>query len=95
MKLMRLSKKTGRSKILGDNCELDISWAAGPGFRGGPENYFCVKVEADNHNFALEFDVDESRRIKEQVDKFLGFIVQGEHRWEPGNYFKKLKLKKK
>ncbi len=58
---MRLSKKISKPKILGNNSELDINWASGPGFRGGPENYFCVNVEADDHNFALEFNVDESR----------------------------------
>lgn len=95
MKLIRLSKKSGRPKVLGDNCELDISWASGPGFRGGPENYFCVKAEAEDYDFALELSIDESRRIKEQIDKFLRFIDHGKHRWEPGNYFKKLKQKKK
>jgi len=93
MKLIRFSKKTAQSKILGENSDLDISWAAGPGFRGGPENYFCVKVEADDHNFALEFNIDESRRIQEQVDKFLQHIDSGKHRWEPGDYFKKMKKK--
>ena len=93
MRLMRLSKKTARPKILGNNCEMDIGWASGPGFRGGPENYFCVKVEADDQNFALEFSVDESRRIKEQLDKFLRHIDHEKHRWEPGNYFKNLKKK--
>jgi hypothetical protein len=95
MRLLRLAKKTGRSKILGADGELDISWASGPGFRGGPENYFCVKAEADEHDYALEFNVDECRCIKEQVDKFLQFFDHGKHRWEPGNYFKKLRLKKK
>lgn len=93
MKLMRLSKKTGQPKTLGGNCDLDISWASGPGFRGGPENFFCLKVEADDHNFALEFDVDESRRIQEQVNKFLQHMDDGKHWWEPGNYFKKMKKK--
>ena len=93
MRLMRLSKKIGKPKILGDNSELDINWASGPGFRGGPENYFCVKVEADDHNFAVEFNVDECRRLKEQMDKFLQHMDDGEHRWEPGNYFKNLKKK--
>ncbi len=91
MRLIRLSKKTGRPRILGENCDVDISWASGPGFRGGPENYFCVKFEADDHDFAVELTVDESRRIQEQVDKFLLHIDHGKHRWEPGNYFKKLK----
>ena len=91
MRLMRLSKKLGKQTILGNNSEIDINWASGPGFRDGPENYFCVKVETDDHNFALEFDVDESRRLKEQVDKFLGFIDDGKQMWEPGNYFKNLK----
>ena len=93
MKLMRLSKKIGKPKNLGKDCELDIRWASGPGFRDGPENYFSIIVEADNHNFALEFDVDESRRIKEQLDKFMQHIDTGKHLWEPGNYFKNLKKK--
>jgi hypothetical protein len=93
MRLLRLSKKIGQSKNLGNNCELDLSWASGPGFRGGPENYFSIKVEADDYDFALEFDVDESRRVKEQLDKFLGYMDMGKQRWEPGNYFKKLKKK--
>ena len=54
MRLLRLSKKIGRSKILGDNCELDINWASGPGFRNGPEDYFGIKAEADDHTFALD-----------------------------------------
>ena len=90
MRLIRLTKKIGKPKVLGDNPELDIHWASGAGFRDGPEDYFCVKVEADNHDFAIEFNVDESRRLKEQVDKFLGFIDDGKQMWEPGNYFKKL-----
>lgn len=93
MRLMRLSKKNRRTKILGDNSELDISWASGAGFRDGPEDYFNINVEADDHNFALEFSVDESRRIKEQLDKFLLYIDDETQRWEPGNYFKKLKKK--
>ena len=93
MKLMRLSKKTRQSKNLGGKCDMDISWASGPGFRDGPENYFCLNVEADEHNFALEFDVEESRRIQEQVNKFLRHIDDGKHRWEPGNYFQKMKKK--
>jgi hypothetical protein len=93
MKLMRLSKKNRRTKLLGDNSELDINWASGPGFRDGPENYFSIHVEADDHNFALQFDVDESRRIKEQLDKFLLYIDDEKQWWEPGNYFKKLKKK--
>jgi hypothetical protein len=95
MRLIRLTKKIGKSRILGDNPELDINWASGPGFRNGPEDYFCVKVEADNHDFAIEFNVDESRRLKEQVDKFLQFIDDGKQMWEPGNYFKNLKKKKR
>lgn len=91
MRLLRLSKKIDRSKILGNDCELDINWASGPGFRNGPEDYFGIKAEADDHNFALEFNVEESRRIKEQLDKFLQHIDDGKQRWEPGNYFKKLK----
>jgi len=91
MRLIRLTKKTGHSKVLGNNPELDILWASGPGFRNGPEDYFCLKVEADDHDYALELDVDESRRLKEQVDKFLGFIDDGKQMWEPGNYFKKIK----
>ena len=91
MRLMRLSKKIGKKTILGNNSEIDINWASGAGFRDGPENYFGIKVETDDHNFALEFDVDESRRLKEQVDKFLQFIDDGKQMWEPGNYFKNLK----
>jgi hypothetical protein len=93
MKLLRLSKKLGQSKDLGNNCGLDINWASGPGFRGGSENYFSIKIEADDHNFALEFDIDESRRIKQQLDKFLLYIDRGKPRWEPGNYFKNMKSK--
>ena len=93
MRLMRFSKKNRRTKILGDNCELDISWASGPGFRNGPKDYFSINVEADDHNFALEFDIDESRRLKEQLDKFLLHIDDEKQFWEPGNYFKKLKKK--
>ena len=93
MRLLRLSKKYRRSKILGNNSELDICWASGPGFRDGPENYFSINVEADDHNFALEFSVDESRHIKEQLDKFLLYIVDKKQWWEPGKYFKKLKKK--
>ena len=93
MRLMRLSKKIGKPKILGENSELDIRWASGPGFRDGPENYFSIIVEADDHHFALEFDVDESRRIKQKLDKFLHYMDAGKHRWEPGNYFKDLKKK--
>ena len=95
MKLLRLSKKNCRTKILGNNSELDISWASGPGFRDGPEDYFSINVEADDHNFALEFSVDESRRIKEQLDKFLLYIDDEKQWWEPGNYFKKLKKKER
>jgi len=28
-----------------------------------------------------------------QIDKFLQHMDDGEHRWEPGNYFKNLKKK--
>jgi hypothetical protein len=70
---------------------MDIRWASGPGFRNGPEDSFSIVVEADDHDFALEFDVDDSRQIKEKLDKFLLFIDNEEQRWEPGNYFKKLK----
>jgi hypothetical protein len=45
----------------------------------------------DDHNFALEFDIDESRRIKEQLDKFLLHIDEEKQFWEPGKYLKKLK----
>jgi len=93
MRLLRLSKKIGQSKVLGNDCALDISWASGPGFRGGSENYFGIRVEADDHNFTLEFAVDEARRIKQQLDKFLLYIDNGKQRWEPGNYFKNLKRK--
>ena len=89
MKLRRLSKKMGRSKTLGENVELDISWASGPGYRGGPENYFSLKVEAEHHDYIIELDVGESRRIKEQVENFLDHIDRGEPWWETGNYFKK------
>ena len=94
MRLFRLSKKRGRSKVLGDDCELDINWASGPGFRDGAENYFSINVEADDNDFALEFSVDDTRLIKEQLDKFLQYIDAGKHRWEPGKYFKKLKEQK-
>ena len=93
MRLLRLAKKNRRTKILGSNAELDISWASGPGFRDGPQDYFSLNVEADDHNFALEFGVDEARRIKEQLDKFLLYIDDEKQFWEPGNYFKKLKKK--
>ncbi len=95
MKLIRLTKKIGKPTVLGDNLEMDIQWASGPGFRDGPEDYFCVKVEGAAHDFALEFTVDESRRLKEQVDKFLKFIDAGQPMWNPGNHFKKLKKKKR
>ena len=91
MKLIRLTKKICKPKVLGDNLEMDIHWASGPGFRNGPQDYFCVKVDTEDHDFALEFNVEESRRLKEQVDKFLGFIDNGQQMWQPGNYFKKLK----
>lgn len=91
MRMLRLSKKNQRTKILGDECDTDIRWASGPGFRNGPEDYFCIYVEADDHDYALEFGIDESRRIKEKLDKFLLFIDNEQHRWEPGDYFKKLK----
>jgi hypothetical protein len=91
MRLIRLTKKIGKATVLGNNHELDINWASGPGFRNGPEDYFCLKVETDHHDYALELNVEESRRLKEQVDKFLGFIDNGQRMWEPGNHFKKLK----
>jgi len=91
MKLLRLSKKNRRTKILGDKSELDIRWASGPGFRDGPQDYFSINVEADDHNYAVELDVDESRRLKEQLDKFLLCIDDEKQFWEPGNYFEKLK----
>ena len=91
MKMLRLFKKIGRSEVLGNGCELDIHWASGPGFRNGPEDYFGIKAETDDYDFALEFSVEESRRIKEQLDKFLQFINNGKQMWEPGNYFKNLK----
>jgi len=94
MKLIRLTKRIGKAKVLGANPELDISWASGPGFRNGPQDYFCLKVDADIHDYAIEFNVEETRRLKEQVDKFLAFIDDGQHMWQPGNYFKKLKKKK-
>jgi hypothetical protein len=93
MRLLRLSKKNRRTKDLGNNNELDIAWASGPGFRYGPEDYFSLNVEADDYNYALEFSIDESRRIKEQLDKFLQYIDDETQWWEPGNYFKKLKNK--
>ena len=43
----------------------------------------------------LELNIEESRRLKQQVDKFLQFIDAGQQMWEPGNYFKKLKSEKK
>jgi hypothetical protein len=73
--------------------QLRPGYQLGFGFRGGSENYFGIKIEADDHNVALEFDVDESPRIKQQLDKFLLYIDRGRHRWEPGNYFKNLKRK--
>jgi hypothetical protein len=94
MKLIRLTKKIGKPTVLGNNPEMDIHWASGPGFRDGPEDYFCVKVEGDEYDFALEFSVDESRRMKEQVDKFLKFIDAGQPMWNPGNHFKNLKKTK-
>jgi hypothetical protein len=90
---MRLSKKIGKPTILGDNCPVDISWASGPGYRGGPENYFSLKIETGNHDFVSEFSVEESRRIKEQLDDFLQHIDRGKPWWEPGDYFKKMKKK--
>jgi hypothetical protein len=95
MKLIRLTKKIGKPTVLGDNPELDINWASGPGFRDGPEDYFCLKVTANNHDYALELNIEESRRLKQQVDKFLQFIDAGQQMWEPGNYFKKMKTGKK
>jgi len=93
MRLLRLSKKNRRTKILGSEAEMDIAWASGPGFRDGPQDYFSINAEADNHNYAMEFSIDESRRIKEQLDKFLQYVDNETQRWEPGNYFKKLKKK--
>ena len=91
MKLLRVSKKNRRTKILNKNAELDIRWASGPGFRDGPQDYFSINAEADDHDFALEFDVDEARNIKKQLDKFLLHIDDEKQFWEPGNYFKRLK----
>jgi hypothetical protein len=91
MRLLRLSKKNRRTTSLGDNSEFDIRWASGPGFRDGPEDYFSIIVEADEYDFALEFNIDESREIKDKLNKFLLFIDSGEQKWYPGNYFKKLK----
>ena len=93
MRLLRISKKNRRTKILGSQVELDIAWASGPGFRNGPEDYFSINAEADDHNYAIEFSIEESRRIKEQLDKFLQYIDDETQWWEPGNYFKKLKDK--
>ena len=93
MRLKRYSKKNRRSKILGNDSELDIRWASGPGFRDGPQDYFSINAEADNHNYALEFSIDESHRLKEQLDKFLQQVDDETQWWEPGNYFKKLKIK--
>ena len=93
MKVYRISKKVGRSKTLGNDCGLDIGWASGPGFRHGPENYFSIKAEADDHDFSFELDVAESRRVKEQLEKFLQHIDNGKQFWEPGNYFQKMKKK--
>lgn len=91
MKLMQLSKKIARSKTLGDLCDVDISWASGPGYRGGPENYFSLRIETDARDFLMEFDVEEARRIKTQLDDFLQHIDRGKPWWETGNYFKKVK----
>jgi hypothetical protein len=95
MRLIRLTKKNRNPSVLGKNPEWDINWASGPGFRDGPEDYFCLKVEADDHDYALELNVDESRHLKQQIEKFLGFIDNGQQMWEPGNYFKKLKTGEK
>ena len=94
MKMMRLSKKIAKAKTLGDNCDVDISWASGPGYRGGPENYFSLRIEADARDFLMEFDVEESRRIKTQLDDFLQHIDRGKQWWETGDYFKKRKPRK-
>ena len=94
MRLIRLSKRIGKPKILGDNSAMDISWAYGPGFRDGPEDYFCVKVDGDSHDVAVQFNIEEARRLKEQVDKFLAFVDEGQQMWYPGDFFKKLKKKK-
>ena len=91
MKLMRLSKKIGKSKTISENSGLDISWASGPGYRGGPENYFSLGVEGDDHDYVLEMGVENARRLKEQVDDFLQRIERGEQFWETGNYFKRMK----
>ena len=95
MKLIRLTKKIGKSTVLGKNSDMDIQWASGPGFRDGPEDYFCVKVEGDAHDFAIELSVGETRRLKAQVDKFLAFIDAGQPMWNPGNHFNKLKPTKR
>ena len=95
MRLIRLTKKMANPTVLGEKSEMDIQWASGPGFRDGPEDYFCVKVEGDDHDFALEFSIEESRRLKEQVEKFLSFIDAGQPMWNPGSHFKKLKKNKR
>ncbi len=95
MRLLRLSKKIGKPTKLGEDCELDISWASGPGYRGGPENYFSLRAEAAGHDYVMEFDVEESRRIKEQLDDFLQHIERQKPWWEPGNYFRRLKARGK
>lgn len=93
MRLLRLAKKNRRTKTLGDNSEFDLRWASGAGFRDGPQNYFSIIVEAEDHDYALEFDVDESRRIMDQLEEFFLYFDNQKQRWEPGNYFKKLKEK--
>ena len=90
MRLIRLTKKIGKPTVIGSEPGLDINWASGPGFRNGPEDYFGLKVEAEKHDYALELNVEEARRLKQQVDKFLQFIDAGQQMWQPGNYFKKL-----
>ena len=72
MKLIRLTKKIGKSTVLGKNSDMDIQWASGPGFRDGPEDYFCVKVEGDAHDFAIELSVDETRRLYD-----LAGVIEG------------------
>jgi hypothetical protein len=94
MKLMRLSKKIARATTLGENCHMDISWASGPGYRGGPENYFSLRIEGAAMDLLMEFDVEEAKRIKEQLDDFLQHIERGKPWWETGEYFSKVKAKR-
>ena len=60
MRLMRLSKKLGKQTILGNNSEIDINWASGPGFRDGPENYFCISPYTSFSKSAIAFIISSN-----------------------------------